>query len=74
MAKTPATKYDTTQATQATQAKDGRFEEALWDAANKLRGSVESSEYKHIVLSLIFLKFISDIFEQAENFKKYRVA
>ena len=71
MAKTPATKYDTTQ---ATQAKDGRFEEALWDAANKLRGSVESSEYKHIVLSLIFLKFISDIFEQAENFKKYRVA
>ena len=40
------------------------FEEALWDAANKLRGSVESSEYKHIVLSLIFLKFISDTFEQ----------
>jgi type I restriction enzyme M protein len=39
------------------------FEEALWDSANKLRGSVESSEYKHIVLSLIFLKFISDKFE-----------
>lgn len=39
------------------------FEESLWDAANKLRGSVESSEYKHIVLSLIFLKFISDKFE-----------
>jgi type I restriction enzyme M protein len=39
------------------------FEETLWDAANKLRGSVESSEYKHIVLSLIFLKFISDKFE-----------
>ncbi|MDA7742465.1 type I restriction-modification system subunit M, partial [Francisellaceae bacterium] len=32
--------------------------------ANKLRGSVESSEYKHIVLSLIFLKFISDTFEK----------
>jgi len=43
---------------------DKSFEEALWDAANKLRGSVESSEYKHIVLSLIFLKFISDTFEQ----------
>lgn len=43
--------------------KDVRFEEALWDTANKLRGSVESSEYKHIVLSLIFLKFISDTFE-----------
>jgi type I restriction enzyme M protein len=31
--------------------------------ANKLRGSVESSEYKHIVLSFIFLKFITDRFE-----------
>ena len=40
------------------------FEETLWLAANKLRGSVEPSEYKHIVLSLIFLKFISDTFEQ----------
>lgn len=40
------------------------FEETLWDAATKLRGSVESAEYKHIVLSLIFLKFISDTFEQ----------
>ena len=28
------------------------FEESLWDAANKLLGSVESAEYKHIVLSL----------------------
>lgn len=39
------------------------FEEALWDTANKLRGTVESSEYKHVVLSLIFLKFASDKFE-----------
>lgn len=39
------------------------FEEALWDSANRLRGSVESSEYKHVVLSLIFLKFVSDKFE-----------
>ena len=56
MAKTSANKKDKTD--------NGNFEEALWDAANKLRGSVESSEYKHIVLSLIFLKFISDTFEQ----------
>lgn len=42
---------------------DKGFEESLWDAANKLRGSVESSEYKHVALSLIFLKFISDTFE-----------
>ena len=40
------------------------FEQTLWDTADKLRGSVESSEYKHVVLSLIFLKFISDKFER----------
>lgn len=40
------------------------MEEQLWDAANKLRGTVESSEYKHVVLGLIFLKFASDKFEQ----------
>jgi len=32
------------------------FEKTLWDAADKLRGTVASSEYKHIVLSLIFGK------------------
>ena len=36
--------------------------EALFEAANKLRGSVESAEYKHLVLGLIFLKYISDSF------------
>jgi type I restriction enzyme M protein len=51
-----------TRAKKSTKTEVG-FEEALWDAANKLRGSVESAEYKHIVLSLIFLKFISDKFE-----------
>ncbi len=40
------------------------IEETLWDSANKLRGSVESAEYKHIVLSLIFLKFAGDTFEE----------
>ena len=40
------------------------MEESLWQACDKLRGSVESSEYKHIVLGLIFLKFASDKFEQ----------
>ena len=43
--------------------KQKSLEETLWDSANKLRGSVEPSEYKHIVLSLIFLKFASDRFE-----------
>ena len=50
--------------TSSSTAKNAKgFEESLWDAANKLRGSVESSEYKHVVLSLIFLKFVSDKFQ-----------
>ena len=53
------------------------MEETLWDSANKLRGTVESSEYKHVVLGLIFLKFASDTFAQrreeliAEGKEKY---
>jgi len=39
------------------------FEETLWKAADKLRGSMDASEYKHVVLGLIFLKYISDKFE-----------
>jgi len=38
-------------------------EKLLFDAANALRGSVESSEYKHLVLGLVFLKYVSDGFE-----------
>jgi len=47
-----------------TTKKQKSMEETLWEAANKLRGTVESSEYKHIVLGLIFLKFISDTFQE----------
>jgi type I restriction enzyme M protein len=43
------------------------IEESLWDSANKLRGTVESSEYKHVVLSLIFLKFASDKFQKRKE-------
>jgi len=39
------------------------FATPLWDLANKLRGSVELSEYKHVVPSLIFQKFVSVKFE-----------
>ena len=42
--------------------KEKSMEESLWESANKLRGSVEPSEYKHVVLSLIFLKYVSDKF------------
>ena len=47
-----------------TAKKTKSIEESLWDSANKLRGTVESSEYKHVVLGLIFLKFVSDKFEE----------
>jgi type I restriction enzyme M protein len=48
-------------------SKTQSFEQTLWATADKLRGSVESSEYKHVVLSLIFLKFISDKFTQRKQ-------
>ena len=41
--------------------KEISMEEALWKSADKLRGSVEPAEYKHVVLSLFFLKFASFI-------------
>ena len=39
------------------------FEDQLWAAADKLRGNMEPSDYKHVALGLIFLKYISDAFE-----------
>ena len=36
----------------------------LWATANLLRGSIDAAEYKHIVLPLMFLKYISDAFEE----------
>src|SRR5579875_2920983 len=39
------------------------LEQRLWDAADALRGNQEPSEYKHVVLGLVFLKYISDRFE-----------
>jgi type I restriction enzyme M protein len=44
------------------------FEEKLWQAADKLRSNMDAAEYKHIVLGLIFLKYVSDSFEE-----KYQV-
>ena len=43
---------------------DVGFEKQIWSAADVLRGSMDASEYKHVVLGLIFLKYISDRFEQ----------
>jgi len=39
------------------------FEKKLWAAADKMRNNIDAAEYKHVVLGLIFLKYISDSFE-----------
>ncbi len=44
--------------------KDLGFEATLWQAADKLRNNMDAAEYKHVVLGLIFLKYISDAFEE----------
>jgi len=40
------------------------YEAQLWLMADALRGSMDASEYKHVVLGLLFLKYISDAFEE----------
>jgi type I restriction enzyme M protein len=40
------------------------FEQKLWAAADKMRGHMDAAEYKHVALGLIFLKYISDAFEE----------
>ena len=40
------------------------YEAELWQMADALRGSMDAAEYKHVVLGLIFLKYISDAFEE----------
>ena len=58
MARAPTTKPD----------KNEPLEKQLWKAADKLRKNIDAAEYKHVVLGLIFLKYISDSFE--EHFAK----
>ncbi|HWM25731.1 MAG TPA: class I SAM-dependent DNA methyltransferase [Chthoniobacterales bacterium] len=48
----------------ANSSADLGFEAKLWLAADKLRSNMDASEYKHVVLGLIFLKYISDTFEE----------
>ena len=43
------------------------FKETLWKSADKLRNQMDAAEYKHIVLGLIFLKYISDTFDIQKN-------
>ena len=55
--------------TQSTSTQNGNganlgFEQTLWAAADKMRGHMDSAEYKHVTLGLIFLKYISDAFQE----------
>jgi type I restriction enzyme M protein len=50
------------------------FEEKLWQAADKMRGHMDPAEYKHVVLGLIFLKYISDAFGERRKELEIRTA
>lgn len=50
------------------------FEEKLWQAADKMRGHMDAGEYKHVALGLIFLKYISDAFEERHKYLETQVA
>ena len=49
------------------------FEAKLYQAADKLRNNLDAAEYKHVVLGLIFLKYISDAFRGKAQFAAYRI-
>ncbi len=51
----------------AKEIKEEPLEKQLWKAADKLRKNIDAAEYKHVVLGLIFLKYISDSFEEMFN-------
>lgn len=51
----------------AKQEQDEALEKKLWKTADKLRKNMDAAEYKHVVLGLIFLKYISDAFEELYN-------
>ena len=46
----------------------------LWATANTLRGNIDAAEYKHVVLPLMFLKYISDAFEELHEELESKVA
>lgn len=49
------------------------FKKTLWDTANKLRGSVSAAEYKYPVLGLVFLKYVSDLFDAQAEVIRHRL-
>ena len=61
-------------ATSGPKAPTRPLEAILWDAADKMRGNLEASEYKHVVLGLVFVKYISDAFGQRRSFLEQATA
>lgn len=53
--------------TKDTLQKEEPIEKQLWKSADKLRKNIDAAEYKHVVLGLIFLKYISDAFEELHS-------
>jgi len=49
---------------QGNNTKEESLEKQLWKAADKLRKNIDAAEYKHVVLGLIFLRYISEAFEE----------
>ena len=50
------------------------FKKTLWTAADKLRGSVSAAEYKYPVLGMVFLKYVSDMFDAQSKVIRHRIA
>ena len=44
------------------------LEASLWESANRLRSNMDAAEYKHVVLGLVFLKYVSDVFDKRQQF------
>ena len=57
----------------AKQKQEESIEKQLWKAADKLRKNIDAAEYKHVVMGLVFLKYISDSFEELYNKLKAQV-
>jgi len=54
-------------AKKAKEEKEEPLEKKLWKAADKLRKNIDATEYKHVVFSLIFLKYISGVFKRIDR-------
>ncbi|MXY37990.1 MAG: SAM-dependent DNA methyltransferase [Cenarchaeum sp. SB0664_bin_35] len=66
MTKTEHKQVGYKQATKSSADNTSVIEAEMWEMADTLRGSMDAAEYKHVVLGLIFLKYVSDAFEEAK--------